>query len=150
MAGTMHAAMPWQAAMPWARPARAGGGHAGLRSARGLSAHVSGHSAEARVADRYLERGCTILKRCWRSPAGEVDLILRDGAQIVFVEVKKAETHDIAATRLSRRQMDRICTAALLFAETLPEGALTQIRFDAALVDAGGCVEILENAFGVN
>lgn len=139
-----------QAAMPWRAAGVAATDRSGRRIARGIAACASGHSAEARVADRYCDRGCTILERCWRSPAGEIDLILRDGDQVVFVEVKKAETHDIAAHRLSRRQMDRICMAALLYAERLPAGSLTDIRFDAGLVDAAGRVEILENAFGLN
>lgn len=120
------------------------------RAARGLSAHASGHAAEDMAARAYAERDCTVLERCWRSPAGEVDLILQDGEQVVFVEVKRADTHDAAAHRLSRRQMDRICQAALIYADRLPQGSLTDMRFDAALVDAQGRVEILENAFGLN
>lgn len=137
--------------MPWietGRPAPRRPSHS--RIARGIAAHASGHAAERLVAERYVERGCEILEHCWRSAAGEVDLILRDGGAVVFVEVKKSETHDIAAQRISRRQMDRICQAALLYADRLPTGALTELRFDAALVDAGGRVEILENAFGLN
>ena len=61
-----------------------------------------------------------------------------------------ALTGPAAAARLSRRQMDRICMAALIYADKLPGGALTDIRFDAALVDATGRVEIIENAFGLN
>ena len=120
------------------------------REARGISANASGHHAEQLVADRYEDRGCVVLERCWRSAAGEVDLILQDGDQIVFVEVKKAATFDLAASRLARRQMDRICMAALVYADGLPGGSLTDMRFDAALVDAAGKVEILENAFGLN
>ena len=77
-------------------------------------------------------------------------MILRDGEAVVFVEVKKSETHDIAAQRISRRQMDRICQAALLYTDRLPTGGLTELRFDAALVDADGRVQIVENAFGLN
>ena len=134
--------------VPWQRSRAAG--PAAIRTARGLSAHASGHAAEDMAARAYADRDCILLEQCWRSPAGEIDLILRDGEQIVFVEVKRAETHDAAAHRLSRRQMDRICQAALIFADTLPQGSLTDMRFDAALVDAQGRVEILENAFGLN
>ena len=137
--------------MPWieaGRPALRRPSHS--RVARGVAAHASGHAAERRVAECYARRGCEILERRWRSPAGEVDLILRDGATLVFVEVKKSETHDIAAQRISRRQMDRICQAALLYTERLPTGSLTELHFDAALVDADGRVEIVENAFGLN
>lgn len=141
----MTTIMPWVEA---ARPAPRRSSHG--RVARGIAAHASGHAAERLVADHYADRGCEILECCWRSAAGEVDLILRDGATVVFVEVKKSDSHDIAAQRISRRQMDRICQAALLYTDRLPMGALTELRFDAALVDAGGRVEIVENAFGLN
>ena len=141
----MTTIMPWTKAAGSAprRPAHG-------RIARGVAAHASGHAAERQVAECYARRGCEILERCWRSPAGEVDLILRDGEAVVFVEVKKSETHDIAAQRISRRQMDRICQAALLYTDRLPTGGLTELRFDAALVDADGRVQIVENAFGLN
>ena len=112
-----------QTAMPWVTQTRPGPAPAGVRAARGLAAHASGHSAEALVTDHYLNRGAEVLERCWRSPAGEVDLIVRDGDAVVFVEVKKADTHDGAAARLTRRQMDRICMAALIYADSLPGGA---------------------------
>lgn len=137
--------MPWSEAK---RPLPRRSSHS--RVARGVAAHASGHAAERLVAERYAERGCEILERCWRSPAGEVDLILRDGATVVFVEVKKSGSHGIAAQRISRRQMDRICQAALLYTDRLPTGGLTELRFDAALVDADGRVQIVENAFGLN
>ena len=42
-----------------------------------------------RIAAEYLEsRGLRILDRNWRSGHGELDLVARDGAQIVAVEVK--------------------------------------------------------------
>jgi putative endonuclease len=42
-----------------------------------------------RLAARYLiGRGLTVLERNWRCPGGELDLVLRDGADLVFCEVK--------------------------------------------------------------
>ena len=41
------------------------------------------------AAARYLERcGYEILDRNWTCPAGEVDIVARDGHELVFVEVK--------------------------------------------------------------
>jgi putative endonuclease len=41
------------------------------------------------VAERHLiEQGMVVLERRWRCTEGEVDLIVRDGGTLVFVEVK--------------------------------------------------------------
>lgn len=139
----MQSITPWRTAAPH-------GLQSAARVARGIASHASGHKAEDIAAAHYADRGCEVLERCWRSAAGEVDLILQDGAVVVFVEVKKAGSFDAAAARLSRKQMDRICSAALIYADRLEAGSLTEMRFDAALVDAAGDVQVIENAFGLN
>jgi putative endonuclease len=113
----------------------------------GLVSHCAGMAAEASVARHYSQSGREIAASRWRSAGGEIDLIARDGAEVVFIEVKKAATHAEAAHRLSRRQMDRLCHSAALFLEGEPRGQLTPMRFDVALVDAMGRIDIIENAF---
>lgn len=107
-------------------------------------------AAEEIAARDYARRGRSIARSRWRSPSGEIDLIVREGATVVFVEVKKAATFDRAALRLTRRQMDRICLSAQEFLAYEPKGILTDMRFDLALVDARGMVQVIENAFGEN
>lgn len=114
----------------------------------GQTSYHAGYAAEAAVANRYSQLGLTVAQRRWRHAEGEVDLILRDGATVVFVEVKKSRTFAKAAARLSRHQMNRLCAAATAFVADEPAGQLTEMRFDLALVDAKGAVEIIENAFG--
>ena len=118
------------------------------RKERGALAWRSGAMAEEGVARHYQSRGCTIVARRWRSPFGEVDLIARERATVVIIEVKKARSLDIAAHRLDRRQMDRLCAAAQAFCEGEPNRALTDLRFDLALVDGMGRVRVVPNAFG--
>jgi len=49
---------------------------------------LAGGAAED-LAARYLEdRGLVIVDRNWRCRAGEIDLVARDGATLVFVEVR--------------------------------------------------------------
>ncbi|WBU55831.1 YraN family protein [Paracoccus sediminicola] len=120
------------------------------RSSRGALAYRSGLLAEANVADRYREAGYSVLHSRWRGKAGEIDLIVRRGDLVVFVEVKSAHDFSRAAERINRRQMDRICMAACEFCGTLPTGQMTEMRLDAALVDQFGRVEIIENAFGAH
>ncbi|SNT74351.1 YraN family protein [Paracoccus seriniphilus] len=117
------------------------------RQRRGRLANLSGAMAEDLVADRLQAQGMELLHRRWRGASGEVDLIARDGACMVFVEVKQARSHDVAAQRLNRAQMDRICNAAIEYCAALPSGMDSEMRFDAALVDAMGRVEIIRNAF---
>ena len=119
------------------------------RSLRGARAHQDGLAAEEAVEREYLRRGLDVAARRWRGKAGgEIDLIFRDGPQVVFVEVKAATTLAAAASRLTRRQMDRICLSALEFLDDEPRASLTAMRFDLATVDRQGQIRILENAFG--
>ena len=118
------------------------------RQMRGRTNHRAGLAAEDIVARSYADRGVTELARRWRGQAGEIDLILRDGDSVVFVEVKKSRTHAQAALRVTRRQMDRICMAATEFVGSEPRGTLTPMRFDVATVDGIGQVQVVTNAFG--
>lgn len=116
---------------------------------RGKRAHLSGLSAEEAVARDYDRRGLAICARRWRGTHGEIDLIVRNGAQVVLVEVKKSRSHDEAMAHLTAAQVDRIFWTAAEFVEGEPQGGLTDLRFDLALVDAMGRVVVHEN-FWVN
>ncbi|UWQ22200.1 YraN family protein [Jannaschia sp. W003] len=111
----------------------------------GSVAFHSGMAAEEAVARHYEARARTILARRWRGRGGEIDLVARDGAATVFVEVKRARTHARAAERLGAAQRGRIRAAAAEYLDTLPGGALSEARFDVALVDEAGRVAVLEN-----
>ena len=117
------------------------------RAVTGALAYRSGLSAEALVERAYAERGCPAVARRWRGSGGEIDLIARDGAGLIFVEVKKGRSHDGAIARLSVRQMARIAASASEYLAGEPEGQLTEVRFDVATVDGQGTVRIVENAF---
>lgn len=118
------------------------------RQQRGQMAHYSGMAAENNVAQDYERRGFDVANRRWRGQGGEIDLILRDGPALIFVEVKKARDFARAAASLSARQMQRLYHAAEEFLAGEPNGSLTEVRFDVALVDGQGQTQIIENAFG--
>ncbi len=119
------------------------------RSARGATAHHAGQAAE-HIAERYYsDRNHEIRERRWRGSAGEVDLIVENGAGLIFVEVKASENFARAAESLSARQMQRIYAAASEYLGRMPDGQATEIRFDVCLVDGKGRLEVLEAAFGL-
>lgn len=114
----------------------------------GAASYHGGLAAEAQVALAYERAGHPIIARRWRGRyGGEIDLIARDGAGVIVIEVKHSATHARAAERLSPRQMQRIHAAAAEFIGAQPHGQLTELRFDLALVDQSGRIEIRENAF---
>jgi len=71
----------------------------------------AGENAAARLltAKRYV-----VLTRDWRCPAGEIDLIARDGLTLVFVEVKTRRFGGSGrpVEALGRRQQERIVHAS--------------------------------------
>jgi len=99
------------------------------------------------VEQRYRRRGYEVAARRWRGPGGEIDLILREAGRITFVEVKAAETHALAAERVSGRQAGRIAASASAFLAGEPGGQDTEMTFEVALVDGAGRIEVVENAF---
>jgi putative endonuclease len=115
---------------------------------RGLANYHAGLAAETAVELEYVAGGATLLERRWRGKGGEIDLILRDGDELVFVEVKKSKSFARAAENLSQRQIGRLCRAAEEYLGTQPMGMLTPMRIDAALTDNSGGIEILRNITG--
>lgn len=115
----------------------------------GSVGYHAGRVAEDVVAQDYQRRNCRMIATRWRGESGEIDLIVRDsdGAGVIFVEVKKSKSFARASTRLGRGQMDRICASASEFLAGEPKGQLTDVRFDLALVDGVGQVQVIENAF---
>lgn len=112
----------------------------------GLRAHLAGEAAEGQVARHYQARGISIESRRWRGSGGEIDLVARDAGGLIFVEVKRSRTHARAAERVGYRQIERLFNAASEYLAACGLGLNTQVRFDVALVDGMGRIDILENA----
>lgn len=115
----------------------------------GLTSYHAGLAAEAQVARHYRDQGYRITNQRWRGAGGEIDLIVQGDDGFVFVEVKKSRSHAAAAFRLLPRQIQRLYAAASEFLGTKPSGLNTPSRFDVALVDKLGRVEIIANALCV-
>jgi putative endonuclease len=107
---------------------------------------LRGVEAEERAA-RYLQaQGLKLLARNWRCRFGEIDLILRDGATLVFAEVRARGRSDYGGaaesiTAAKRGRLQR--SAAAYLAQCEHRGAC---RFDAVLID-GDRLTWLRGAF---
>jgi putative endonuclease len=106
-----------------------------------------GVSAEGRAALLLAAKGYRELARRWKSPVGEVDLVVRRGRTLVFVEVKARPRIDDAAWSVLTRQKRRIVAAAEAWLAAHPEHAGYDIRFDAVLVAPGRLPQHLVAAF---
>jgi putative endonuclease len=116
---------------PRARPVSAPRGE---RDADRQVAFRTGISAESRAAAFLIAKGFRILARRWRSPVGEIDIVARRRALLVFVEVKARDTIDDAAWSVTPRQRARIIAAAEVWLARFPDPRIQDIRFDAVLV----------------
>lgn len=116
----------------------------------GSGRYHSGLAAEDAAARLYLADGGQELGRRVRTEAGEIDLIVALGEDVVFVEVKARRSHGAAAEAVSARQQERIFTAAQSWLDRTGRSSLTPCRFDVVTVDAIGEARRIENAFGAN
>lgn len=114
----------------------------------GKTSYLAGLSAEDCVARDYQARGHQIAATRWRGSRGEIDLVARGKDGLVFIEVKKARDFARAAERLTAAQMRRIYNAASEFLGGEPNGQNSLVRFDVALVNSFGKMQVIENAFG--
>ena len=101
------------------------------------AAERRGHAAEAKALWWLRLKGYRLVARRFRSPAGEIDLIVRRGRTLVFVEVKAREGAAEAAEAIGARQQQRILRTAEAFLQRRPELAALDQRFDAVFVAPG-------------
>jgi len=110
-----------------------------------------GRIAEIYAALIYCLCGFRILARRYRTKFGEADLILRRGNLIVVVEVKYAGAGQVIDAVLpSRRQLERIERAALIYQSRHPECAGAMLRLDIIVVRPWGRFRRIRNAGSSN
>ena len=106
-----------------------------------------GVTAESRAAAYLAGRGYAIAARRFKSPVGEVDIVARRGAELIFVEVKARQRLDDAALSITPRQQRRIVAAAEAWLADHPDDTSREIRFDVILVARNGRAQHIAAAF---
>jgi putative endonuclease len=110
-------------------------------------AFALGLSAESRAAAYLIAKGYRIVRRRFRTPVGEIDIVARRRGTLVFVEVKARERIDDAAEAVIPRQQRRIIAAAEFWLANNPDDAKGDIRFDVVLVAPKSLPRHIEAAF---
>ena len=99
----------------------------------------------------YLERKGYVLAARYKTPHGEIDLLMRDGDTIVAVEVKYRKYTSDSFECITPRQQKRIENALLYYLsehninESGANSAL--LRFDVVLLSATAQLTHIENAW---
>lgn len=109
----------------------------------------SGAQAEQLAAQFLQQHGLKLLHRNYRCRHGEIDLIMRDGDVIIFVEVRLRSRDDFggAAASIDAVKQKKILRTAQQYLSSLSH--TPPCRFDALLYHStkDGDVEWIKNAF---
>ena len=109
-------------------------------------AQAAGGDGEDRAAAFLVRQGLAILARNYRTRLGEIDLVARDGATLVFVEVRlrTGERFGGAVGSITARKRARIVAAARQYLMRMKR--VPPCRFDVMALD-GDEVAWLRGAF---
>lgn len=103
------------------------------RDRRWRPADLVGRRGEEVAAEFLRRAGLRIIEQNFKCPAGEVDLVARDGDTLVFVEVKARTTdHPPPERQVNRRKRGQIRKAARAYLRQLK--VRPQTRFDVIAV----------------
>lgn len=111
-----------------------------------------GHAAEDSAVRHLRRNGLKLVERNYRSPYGEIDLIMRDGHTLVFVEVRYRRSRKFGAPEetVDDRKQRRLRATAEHYLQRGLARSRKPCRFDIVAFtggDDGAAVTWLQNAF---
>jgi putative endonuclease len=106
-----------------------------------------GQSAESRAATFLQTHGLKLLTRNWHCRFGEIDLVMQDGATLVFVEVRLRSRSDFggAAASVTPAKQRKLLATARQYLTTLK--TLPPCRFDVVALNGNEPPDWIKNAF---
>ena len=112
-------------------------------------ARAKGDAAEERALNYLQRQGLTLVTRNWHCRMGELDLIMREGEELVIVEVRQ-RTHASfggAAESITATKRQRLTRAARFYLQRHPREAQRPVRFDVVALNGDGEPEWIRHAF---
>ena len=119
-----------------------------IRSEKGKRARKSGIVSEGLAAFWLILKGYRILAWRYKTPFGEIDLIVAKRNLVAFVEVKKRKTMEDALHAVSPSARNRIRRTAEHYAARTRLPASTTLRFDLMATCGGLRFRHIQNAWG--
>jgi putative endonuclease len=116
-----------------------------IHQQRGKTSWKRGWWAEWIACAFLTLKGYRLLERRYKTPLGEIDLIMRHGKSIVFIEVKSRPDINTAAYAIGLYQQQRLHRAALKYLMRYP--AMPSARFDVILITKGNRLKHIQNAW---
>lgn len=98
------------------------------------SNHFAGLLAEYLAVVWLTLKGYRLVAWRYKTRHGEIDLIMRRGTTLAFVEVKARKALGDAAHAIHTKNQSRVVAAAQHFLNAYPSYANYQVRFDAVLI----------------
>jgi len=106
---------------------------------------IQGQAGEDDALDYLRQNGLVLVERNFRCKGGEIDLIMRQQAALVFVEVRKRadNRHGGAAASVTASKQARLILAAQIYLQRYKNPPVC--RFDVVAID-GTVLNWLKNA----
>jgi len=94
-----------------------------------------GRHGEQLAVDHLEARGMAVVERNWRCRLGEIDIVARDGGDLVFIEVKTRSNGDYGHPfeAITPIKLARLRRLAIAWCES-SEASAARIRIDAVAV----------------
>ena len=105
--------------------------------ARHTAKHLQqGDRAERRASDYLRKRGLTLLERNYRTPFGEIDLVMQHKETVIFVEVRfrRSEQFGSPAETIDPRKQARLRTSAEYYIQHNLQASNRPCRFDVVAI----------------
>ncbi len=108
----------------------------------------TGKSAEARAEKYLVARGLVLVARNFRRRQGEIDLVMRDGKTLVFIEVRyrKSDNYGSALETVTATKQQKIILAAQFYIQEQQIDDTVSLRFDVIGI-TGDDIQWIKAAF---